>query len=99
MERRLDAHPERGALNPGLMRISMLTFTPRSGVRLIAPVEFILLALITCAAVFAFVLPSHAANSVPTVEVTDLAGRTVRVKKGVARMILGEGRQLYGLSV
>jgi len=34
-----------------------------------------------------------------TVEVTDLAGRTVRVKKGVQRMILGEGRQLYGLAV
>ena len=31
--------------------------------------------------------------------VTDLAGRTVKVKKGVDRMILGEGRQLYGLAV
>ncbi|WP_293853694.1 ABC transporter substrate-binding protein [uncultured Alsobacter sp.] len=34
-----------------------------------------------------------------TVEVTDLAGRTVQVKRGVGRMVLGEGRQLYGLAV
>ncbi|AWM86377.1 ABC transporter substrate-binding protein [Microvirga sp. 17 mud 1-3] len=42
--------------------------------------------------------PAHA-QTAETVEVTDLAGRTVRVKKGVQRMILGEGRQLYGLAV
>jgi iron complex transport system substrate-binding protein len=40
-----------------------------------------------------------APGAAETVEVTDLAGRVVRVKKGVSRMILGEGRQLYGLSV
>lgn len=32
-------------------------------------------------------------------EVTDVAERTVRVKKGVSRMILGEGWQVCGLSV
>lgn len=42
---------------------------------------------------------AHAQGPVDIVEVTDLAGRMVKVKKGVQRMILGEGRQLYGLAV
>ncbi|MCB8821408.1 ABC transporter substrate-binding protein [Microvirga rosea] len=49
---------------------------------------------------FVFVAPQAQAQSAgDSIEVTDLAGRTVRVKKGVQRMILGEGRQLYGLAV
>lgn len=82
----------------------MLTVSRRSGVRFVARFELILAALLTCAAVLAFILPAHAApaqsaSPTETVEVTDLAGRSVRVKRGVTRMILGEGRQIYGLSV
>ncbi|HEX2725965.1 MAG TPA: ABC transporter substrate-binding protein [Beijerinckiaceae bacterium] len=43
--------------------------------------------------------PASAAGIGETIEVTDLAGRTVTVKRGVRRMILGEGRQIYGLAV
>lgn len=74
----------------------MPAFRRNDGVRFIARSELILLALILCASLFAFIMPARAAE---TVEVTDLAGRTVQVKKGVGRMILGEGRQLYGLAV
>ena len=34
-----------------------------------------------------------------TIDVTDIAGRTVTVKKGVERVILGEGRMIYSLAV
>ncbi|MEO1016897.1 MAG: ABC transporter substrate-binding protein [Pseudomonadota bacterium] len=34
-----------------------------------------------------------------TITVTDIAGRTVDVEKGVERMILGEGRMLYSIAV
>src|SRR5215218_174187 len=37
--------------------------------------------------------PGHAAD--PTITVTDLAGRSVTVKKGVQRAVLGEGRLIY----
>ena len=47
-------------------------------------------------AIASFAWPARAAE---TIEVTDLAGRTVKVKNGVTRMVLGEGRQLYGLAV
>jgi len=48
----------------------------------------------------AFALASPAPAQTPdgasgTVEVTDIAGRTVRVKAPVERVILGEGRQIY----
>jgi len=82
----------------------MLTITRRSGVRFIAPAELALVALLTFTCLLAVLLPARAAPAqaaglAETVEVTDLAGRNVRVKKGVGRMILGEGRQLYGLAV
>ena len=34
-----------------------------------------------------------------TITVTDIAGRTVAVKKGVERVILGEGRMMYSVAV
>lgn len=34
-----------------------------------------------------------------TINVTDIAGRTVEVKKGVERVILGEGRMMYSIAV
>lgn len=34
-----------------------------------------------------------------TISVTDIAGRTVEVKKGVERVILGEGRMIYSVAV
>ena len=70
--------------------------TRRFGAGAAAPAEFLLVALVTLVLIAAFALPVRAAE---TVTVTDLAGRTVTVRKGVARMVLGEGRQLYGLSV
>jgi len=39
------------------------------------------------------IAPGHAADTM--IKVTDLAGRTVTVKKGVQRAILGEGRLFY----
>lgn len=45
---------------------------------------------------FAFTLGSAQAE---TITVTDIAGRTVEVKKGVERVILGEGRMMYSLAV
>ncbi|WP_147707749.1 hypothetical protein [Microvirga massiliensis] len=82
----------------------MLPFVPRSGLYFIARVEIVLVAIIAYVSFLVFVVPvraapAQAAGIVETVEVTDLAGRIVRVKKGVSRMILGEGRQLYGLAV
>lgn len=41
--------------------------------------------------------PGHAADTM--IKVTDLAGRTVTVKKGVQRAILGEGRLFYATVV
>jgi iron complex transport system substrate-binding protein len=43
--------------------------------------------------------PARAAGLGETIEVTDLAGRTVTLKRDVRRMILGEGRQVYALAV
>jgi iron complex transport system substrate-binding protein len=68
----------------------------RSGAISVSPAELLIVALVTLACLVSFALPARAAE---TVTVTDLAGRTVTVKKGVNRMILGEGRQLYGLAV
>lgn len=34
-----------------------------------------------------------------TISVTDIAGRTVEVKKGVQRVILGEGRMIYSVAI
>ena len=74
----------------------MFTTARRSGASTVSPAELLIVALVTLAFLLSFALPARAAESVT---VTDLAGRTVSVKKGVARMILGEGRQLYGLAV
>ena len=43
------------------------------------------------------IAPGHAADTM--IKVTDLAGRTVTVKKGVQRAILGEGRLFYATVV
>lgn len=34
-----------------------------------------------------------------TIEVTDMAGRTVEVTKGVQRIVLGEGRMMYSVAL
>lgn len=49
------------------------------------------------AALFALAGISHS-NANETITVTDIAGRTVDVKKGVERVILGEGRMLYSVA-
>lgn len=43
--------------------------------------------------------PVGVATAAETIEVTDIAGRTVTVKKGVERVILGEGRMMYSVAV
>ncbi len=58
-----------------------------------APVLSLLVGLAT---VFAGALGGVHAE---TITVTDIAGRTVDVKKGVERVILGEGRMMYSLAV
>ena len=52
-------------------------------------------AAVVFAAAALFELPALAA----TIDVTDIAGRTVTVKKGVERVILGEGRMIYPLAL
>ena len=52
-------------------------------------------AAVVLAAAALFELPALAA----TIDVTDIAGRTVTVKKGVERVILGEGRMIYSLAL
>ena len=52
-------------------------------------------AAVVFAAAALFELPALAA----TIDVTDIAGRTVTVKKGVERVILGEGRMIYSLAL
>ncbi|MEP3275136.1 MAG: ABC transporter substrate-binding protein [Stappiaceae bacterium] len=42
---------------------------------------------------------SIAGAQAETIKVTDIAGRSVDVKKGVERVILGEGRMMYSLAV
>lgn len=69
-----------------------------SGLRFLAPVTR-LLAFAFLLAVAGAVHPARAAVAAETVELTDLAGRTVTVRKGVRRMILGEGRQIYALAL
>lgn len=44
-------------------------------------------------------LPLPALAQAGMIEVTDLAGRTVKVKKGTERVILGEGRLMYGTGI
>lgn len=55
---------------------------------------FLALLLPALAAVALVVVPAKA-RSQELIEVTDVAGRTVRVKAPVERVILGEGRQIY----
>jgi hypothetical protein len=82
----------------------MPTFTRRPGVRVTAPTELLLRAPLTCACL----RPPHpgpCGSSPGRGPCRDRRGhrprgaRTVRVRKGVGRMILDEGCQLYGLSV
>jgi iron complex transport system substrate-binding protein len=51
----------------------------------------------TAALILAALSPAGAQPK--TIEVTDLAGRTVKVKQGAERVILGEGRLMYGTSI
>ena len=53
-------------------------------------------ALLALLALFALITSARAQAKI---EVTDLAGRTVMVKRGVERVILGEGRLIYGTSI
>jgi iron complex transport system substrate-binding protein len=43
--------------------------------------------------------PNPVSAQPAVIEVTDLAGRTVKVKKGTERVILGEGRLMYGAGI
>ena len=52
-------------------------------------------AAVVCTAAALLEAPALAA----TIDVTDIAGRAVTVKKGVERVILGEGRMIYSLAV
>ena len=54
------------------------------------------------AAIFAAFLPVISMSGMvlaEPIEVTDIAGRTVSVEKGVQRVILGEGRMMYSVAV
>ena len=76
----------------------MSFLTRRSGVYIRALVRVALLTLPVLLLPIVAGRPAQAAAP-EMVEVTDLAGRVVKVKRGVTRMVLGEGRQLYGLAV
>ena len=65
-------------------------FLSRLVQRMAFAVTFVLLTL-------GLIAPGHAADTM--IKVTDLAGRTVTVKKGVQRAILGEGRLFYATVV
>lgn len=74
----------------------------RGPMRRVAPWEllaFLAVVLLTIGGLAFEARAQAGAGEAMTIEVTDLAGRTVKVRKGVTRMILGEGRQIYGLSV
>lgn len=78
-----------------------MSFAPFvSGARLARRVEARLRGLV-CAVPLALGLLAGAPAVAQTgmVEVTDLAGRTVKVKKGTERVILGEGRLMYGTGI
>ncbi|MGO4386800.1 ABC transporter substrate-binding protein [Microvirga sp. 2YAF29] len=66
------------------------TFLSRLVRRMALAMTFVLLTL-------GVITPGHAADTM--IKVTDLAGRTVTVKKGVQRAILGEGRLFYATVV
>ena len=51
------------------------------------------------AAAAALCLTAAAVQAEEKITVTDIAGRTVEVEKGVDRIILGEGRMMYSVSV
>jgi iron complex transport system substrate-binding protein len=74
----------------------MLTPTRRCGARLLAPVvSAVLAALIPAAPGPARAAPAAQAAPSGLTTVTDVAGRTVKVRAPVERVILGEGRQIY----
>jgi ABC-type Fe3+-hydroxamate transport system substrate-binding protein len=50
-------------------------------------------------AAFLTLISAPAAISGETINVTDLAGRTVTVKHGVERVILGQGRMLDSIAI
>jgi iron complex transport system substrate-binding protein len=74
-----------------------MTFSGALGARLLAP------ACLSVLAALSPVASAHAQPAAPqakaqpadTIEVKDVAGRTVRVRAPVSRVILGEGRQIY----
>lgn len=55
--------------------------------------------VLACALSLGALVWGAAPASAQTVEVTDVAGRTVTVKEGVERIILGEGRMTYAIAV
>ncbi len=62
---------------------------------------FCLLSMMLATATGGLGLPASAQDRLadPRIEVTDLAGRKVRVKAGADRVILGEGRLMYGTGI
>jgi iron complex transport system substrate-binding protein len=69
----------------------------RLGARYLAPACLSVLAAVAAAppAAAQGAPPAPAASQPATVEITDVAGRTIRVRAPVGRVILGEGRQIY----
>lgn len=76
----------------------MMIVSRRFGARFRALARVLAMPFAALLVAFSLAAPAFA-TSPDTVEVTDLAGRDVHVKRGVSRMVLGEGRQLYGLAV
>jgi iron complex transport system substrate-binding protein len=75
----------------------MTTLPRHVGARFLAPACFVFAAaLVSSVSAFAQTAPQPAGTQQSqTVEVTDVAGRKVRVRAPVERVILGEGRQIY----
>ncbi len=73
----------------------MTAFLRRAGARFVAPACFSLLAVVALSPSAPAQTTSAPVAQTSTVEVTDVAGRTVRVRAPVERVILGEGRQIY----
>lgn len=77
----------------------MLPMTPRNRGSRFPLIHRLKAALAAAVLTAACALPMAATAQAPMIEVTDLAGRTVKVKAGAERVILGEGRLMYGLGV
>lgn len=79
-----------------LPKVSAMT---KTAFRLLRPARLALALLAGLALASPFVDRASGQTPSATVEVTDVAGRTVTVKRGAERVILGEGRLMYGTSI